>query len=183
MRVELRRDLDQVVARMAARAVDRLAAAVAREAQLRAPAGRIWLTAADERVRPSHADADGQTIPANLRFKLRKQIYIPGAGRGRRGSGRTVLAESEFDLAREPRDEDLPPDQRKQCRCADVTVPGMIARKVRRSAAVVTGSRVRAEVSVRFPRIVECHHGTSGDAPDRFLSEALEAVAARSRGR
>lgn len=181
MRVELRPDLDLVAAKLARRPVDRLAAAVAREAQRRAPDARVWLTVEDERVRPSHALADGQTIPANLRFKLRKVIYRRGGGRGSKIPGQLLLAPSGYDLAREPRDEDLPDNQKKRCRCADVTVPGLIAKKVVWHAAVVEGNRVRAEVSVRFNRIIESEKGTSKDVPARFMGSAIEAVAARLR--
>lgn len=181
MRIDLDKDLDATVARLARPAVNRLAAAVAREAQTRAPAVHIWLTAADDRVRPSHVDADGQTIPANLRFKLKRQVYRKGGGRGSEVSGQLVLASSGFDLAREPRDEDLPPDQRVSCRCAFVTVPGMIAKQVRMSPAVMEGLRVRAQVYVRFNRIIESEHGTSKDRPARFMGSAVAAVAARLR--
>lgn len=183
MRVELRPDLDAVVARMVRPTVNRLTAAVAREAQRRAPAAKVWLTAEDERVRPAHAAADGQMIPANLRFKLKNQSYVRGGGRGSRVSGRIVLAGSTFDLAREPRDEDLPDDQRYRCRCISVEVPGVIARKVSTSPAMIEGARVRGEVSVWFNRIVESEKGTSKDKPAHFLGAALEAVAARIRGR
>lgn len=183
MRVELRQDLDAVVARMVRPTVDRLTAAVAREARDRAPAVKIWLTAEDERVRPAHAKADGQTIPANLRFKLRNQSYIRGGGRGSRTSGRIVLSGNTFDLAREPRDEDLPADQRYRCRCIAVEVPGVIARNIVTSPAAIEGTSVRGQVSVRFNRIVESEHGTSKDHPARFLGGALAAVASRTRSR
>lgn len=181
MRIELHKDLDFRATGLVRSAVNKLAATVAREAQLRAPAARVWLTAADERVRPSHVDADGQTIPVNLRFKLRKQVYVKGGGRGSKVPGHMELARSGFDLAREPRDEDLPPDQRKQCRCADVTLPGVIAKKIRTSAAVVEGTRARAQVWVRFNRIIESEHGTAKDRPARFMGSAVEVVAARLR--
>lgn len=183
MRVELRKDLDAVVARMVQPLVDRLTEDVAAEARRKAPAAKAWITADDERVRPSHADADGQTIPANLRFKLRKQVYIRGGGRGSRVPGHTALNAHAFDLAREPRDADLPAEQREGCRCIAVELPGLIARKVHASRAVVDGTRVWGRVEVRFTRIVESEHGTSKDEAARFMGAALDTVAARWRAR
>lgn len=173
MKVELRRDLNAVVARMAVPAVDRLAGAVADEARRRAPAAKIWLSRDDGRVRPSHVEAHGQTIPANLRFKLPKQRYV-------RGTGQHVLAPG-FDLARRPRDPNLPADQRANCRCLNITMAGLIGRRVVTSPALATPTRARAEVSVRFNRIVESHFGTGQDRADRFLADAVEAVALRLR--
>jgi hypothetical protein len=181
MRVELRKDLNAVVARMVRDKVDRLANDVAREARRRAPAAHVWLNVDDGRVRPAHVDADGQAIPGNLRFKLKKQVYIRGAGRGHKGPGHYKLAQNAYDLAREPRDESLPDDQLANCRCAMVEVPDMIAKKITVERAVVQGTRARGVVQVKFNRIVESHTGTSGDSPNRFLSEALDAVAARLR--
>jgi hypothetical protein len=169
------------VARMARSAVRRLAEQVVAEARVRAPAAKAWITHQDERVRPAHADADGQTIPANLRFKLRKQIYVRGAGRGHHGPGHTVLAEGGFDLARAPRDESLPADQAINCRCQSVEIRGLIASKIRVGLTSVQGTRVTAQVSVRFNRIVESEHGTSGDRAAHFMGGALNAVAARTR--
>lgn len=181
MRVELRGDLNAVVARMVRPTVERLAEDVAEHARRLAPDARRWETAEDERVRPSHADADGQLIPANLRFKLKKQHYQRGGGRGSDVAGRLMLAVDMYDMAREPRDEDLPADQAANCRCEAVDVPGVIAARVRAHGAMMEGARVRATVDVRFNRIVESFHGTSKDAPDRFLALAVQAVAARLR--
>lgn len=181
-RVELRGDLNAVVARMVAGKVKRLADEVADEARRRAPAARVWQNVDDERVRPAHVEADGQLIPGNLRFKLRKQVYVRGGGRGSDVGGRTVLAPG-YVLAREPRDEDLPPDQRENCRCADVTYPKMIAERIVAGPVSVNARRARARVQVRFPRIVESEHGTSQDPASRFMGGAVETVAARLRAK
>lgn len=184
-RVELDRDLDRVVAaRFAQPAVNRAARRLAAAARDRAPAAKQWITAEDERVRPAHADADGQLVPANLRFKLRRQAYLPGSGRGsgsRPGHfpGRTVLTGG-YDLAREPRDTALPADQVANCRCVAVELPDEIARRIQASRAVVDGTRVSARVSVEFPRIAESEYGTGGDRPAYFMRGALREVAARS---
>ncbi|GIH95436.1 hypothetical protein ACFFMN_23000 [Planobispora siamensis] len=174
MRAVLRRDLDTAVARQVLGRATSLAAQVAAEAAARAPAARVWVTMGDDRVRPSHQDAHRQMIPANLRFKLRKQSAAPG---------RRAQLLAGYDLAREPRDPSLPAGQRGGCRCIAITVPGVIAAKVQAHPAVLTGSRAVGRVSVAFPRIVESHTGTSDDAPAPFLANAIDAVAARLRAR
>ncbi|MEW9530762.1 hypothetical protein [Microbispora sp. NPDC049125] len=186
VKVELRDDLNQVVARMIRGKVERIAREVAAEAAANAPAAKVWITAADERVRPSHVDAEGQTIPENLRFKLRKQRYVGGTGRGsgRRAvhySGVAVLT-SGYDLARKPRDPALPRDQKDRCRCISVRIPNAIARKVHAEPAVIEGSRVTARIVVQFQRIAESEFGTSGDPGTHFLGRAVNTVAARLRG-
>ena len=173
-RVELRSDLDAVVARMAAPAVNRLADAIAQQARERAPATKTWISREDGRVRPAHAKAHEQTIPENLRFKLPKQR--------KGGQGKTLLL-SGFDLARTPRDPALPEDQKVRCRCVSITTQGIIARRILTTPAITVGSQVRAQVWVRFNRIVESEHGTDKDAPSRFLGGAVDAVAARLRAR
>lgn len=179
-RVELRHDLNAVVARMAAASVERLAREVAREGRERAPAAKVWISRDDERVRPAHADAHGQEIPGNLRYKLPKQVYVHGGGRGSDISGHTELVPG-VDLARKPRDPKLPLAQRVNCRCISVTLPGLIARRIYTGAVVVTGTRARAQVTVRFNRIVESEFGTSEDSASRFLGGAVDVVAARVR--
>lgn len=174
MRVELRRDLNLVVARMAAPTVKRLADTVGDEARRRAPAAKVWISRDDGRVRPSHVKAHGQTIPANLRWKLPNQ---------RVKSDGTAVVVGGFDLARRPRDPALPADQRIRCRCVGVTLPGLIARRVFVSPPLVAGAQARAQVSVRFLRIVESEFGTSEDRAARFLGGAVDAVAARLRAR
>jgi len=180
--VELRQDLNTVVARMAAPTVERLARHVADEGRRRAPAAKVWITRDDERVRPAHVKAHGQTIPANLRYKLPKQVYVHGGGRGSDISGHTILAPG-FDLARHPRDKELPPAQRANCRCLSITMLKLIARRITVSPVVVTGTQARAQVSVRFLRIVESEFGTGEDRGAHFLGGAVDVVAARLRAR
>lgn len=171
-RVELRSDLNAVVARVAVPAVNRLAEAVAREARDRAPSAKVWLSRDDDRVRPAHVAAHHQTIPENLRFQLPQQREVPG-------QQQEEIVRGRFDLARKPRDPDLPEDQKRNCRCVSVTVRGLIARRISTTPATVVGAQVRAQVLARFTRIVECEHGTPQDPAARFLGGALDAVAAR----
>lgn len=186
MRLELRADLNNVAARMVRSQVERIAGEVRDEAQRNAPAAKVWISARDDRVRPSHEHADGQTIPANLRFQLRRMFYVR-KGRGEDGKAINFAGgwyeASGFDLARWPRDPDLPRDQLIRCRCESQELPGVIARRIRAGTAVVDGPRARARVAVRFERIVESELGTSKDRGTHFMANAVDAVARRYRVR
>lgn len=160
--------LDATVAvRIARPSVDRLNEAVRDVAQRLAPDVRVWLTVRDERVRTTHVKTDGQMIPANLRFKMPK---TSGVG---------------VDLCRHPRDPSLPTAQSINCRCADPTLPGVLARSIHALPAVLQGTRVVAQTETRFPRAAESENGTSEDQAAYFLRNALREVGARlnARGR
>lgn len=158
--------LDVIVAqRVLAPEVARIARRIERVARARALPARIWITSHDERVRPTHVEADGQTIPENLRFVL----SLPGR------AGQT-------ELAREPRDESLSAGNFYNCRCAAVSIPGAIARRIHAGPTVVAGTVVRARVTSEFPRIAESEHGTSGDVASRTMGSAADTVAAELRG-
>lgn len=159
-------DLDaQVAARILRPGVDRLTDAVHDAARRFAPPVRVWLTVRDERVRHTHAQTDGQTIPDNLRFK------IPATS----GVG--------HDLARHPRDPGLPVANRVNCRCDDPTVPGVLAQSITKLPAVLQGTRVHGQVETRFPRAAESEFGTSEDESAAFMRNALREVAARVNAR
>ncbi|MFF4777525.1 hypothetical protein ACFY05_32180 [Microtetraspora fusca] len=184
-RVELRQDLNAMMARRVRSTVQELTRRLAAEAARRAPAAKVWITAADERVRPAHRKADGQTIPENIRFKLARQVYIrKGRRRDRRAvnvAGGMKIVPGEWVLAREPRDDDLPEDQKTRCRCIAVVWPGAIGKAVRAEPVTVTATGARGRVSVRFERIEESEFGTSGDRAARFLGGAVDIVAAELR--
>lgn len=161
-------DLDARVAVLFARPnVERLNEAVRDIARAKAPDVRIWLTVRDERVRRTHVRTDGQTIPDNLRFKL---PVISGVG---------------HDLARHPRDSNLPIAQRANCRCADPVLRGVLAATIHALPAVLQGTRVVAQTETRFPRAAESENGTTEDQGAFFMRDALREVAARlnARGR
>jgi hypothetical protein len=149
-------------------AVDRLKNAVRREGQRRAPDGKVWVTARDERVRDSHIATDGQLVPDNLRY------ILPKSGHGTLAAGR--------DLARAPRDASLPIGNRINCRCASVSVPGAIARTIHTTPTIVVGSRAEARVVVDFPRVVESEFPDQPDRGGGWLRAAVDEVAARSKG-
>lgn len=117
----------------------------------------------DERVRPAHVHADGQTIPDNLRFVLRRDDT------------------GKIELGRRPRDPALHISLRINCRCVSVPVPGVVGASIQALTPVIEGPRVTAEVETRFPRAAESEQGTSEDHAARFLGRAVDHVAALSR--
>lgn len=86
----------RVAAQYAVPAARRLTESLADRMRANAPDAGLWITAQDERVRPTHRDADGQVVPANLRFAVDK----PAGG---------------AELARAPRDPDLSLENRINC--------------------------------------------------------------------
>ena len=160
-RFEPNPDLDEVVAaKFAYPLVAHATDAVRDAAQGFAPPVKVWMTMQDERVRHSHMKADGQAVPENLRFILKKV----------RGSGN--------DLARVPRDLNLPLDNRIRCRCEPVTVADMLARSIHSLPPVLQGTRVVGVIQTYFKRAAESENGTTEDAPAYFMLRALRQVAA-----
>lgn len=154
--------LDRIVAeKIAAPRLRRVLDMLHDEARHRAPTTRVWVTARDDRVRPSHRDADTQVVPDNLRFLL--------------------PTPTGHDLARYPRDPALPPGQRYGCRCDDPTLPDLLRDTIQTSDLHITGNRVSGEVYTRFPRAAESNYASPPDAPSHFMDGALMEVAARLR--
>lgn len=164
--------------------VERAAADILTGARQRAPEAMMWSTRLDTRVRCSHVDAEGQLIPANLHYRLRKVVYIrkgPPYTSGHRGTnpeGGWQFVDG-YDLALRPRDTALPIEQRINCRCVSVPFPGLLAASLHAGPAVAEGSRVRVTVATEFPRAAESEFGSSIDRPARFMRDALQDVARR----
>jgi hypothetical protein len=157
---------ERVAARWAVPEARRLADQLADRVRANVPDAGVWITARDERVRPTHVEADGQTIPANLRYSL------------------THPSHGGNELARAPRDPDLSIGNRIQCRCVAAGLPGAIAAHVHSSDVLLQGARAVATVSVQFPRIVESEHPGAGDGGGGWLRRSVEEVAvARGRSR
>lgn len=132
-------------------------------AKSHAPATRTWVTMRDERVRPSHFEADAQTIPANLRFKIRSPNGIG------------------WELARHPRDPDLSAANAANCRCDDHTTAHLLADSIHPTDVSLIGNIASGSVETRFPRAAESEFGTDRDAAARFMGQALDEIAARLR--
>jgi hypothetical protein len=152
-----------VAARYARPFVERLSGQMLRASRVYVPDAKVWVTVRDERVRHTHIETDGQTIPENLRYK------IPST----KGAG--------TDLGRQPRDVALPLPNRINCRCASVPLPGLLAPTIHQVPTVLQGTRVTGGIESRFPRIAESETGTSGDTAARFMGRAINEVAAANR--
>lgn len=157
--------LDVTIAQRFARpAVARVLDMLLDEAKARAPQTRVWVTSRDERVRPTHVEADSQVVPDNLRFILNKVGGQPG-----------------HDLARHPRDPALPAAQAINCRCDDPTVGDFLRESLHASDVDVTGTRVSGQVYTDFDRAAESENGTDEDTAAHYMAGALQEVAARLR--
>lgn len=111
----------------------------------------------DELVRHTHVRADGQTIPANLRFRV----------------GR--------DLLRAPRDPNGSIEEVANCRCEDPRLPDAVRDAVSAGPTRVAGTRASARVAVVFERIDEVEFGTAEEPPLRPMGNAARTVASRHR--
>lgn len=161
---EPRAGLDETIAQRIARPrIARVLDMLRDEARARAPVTRIWVTVRDERVRKTHFETDAQVIPDNLRFKMPRTD----------GSG--------HDLARHPRDPNLPIAQRANCRCDDPTIPHLLRESIHAGDVQVVGTRVSGEVYTDFPRAAESEKGTSEDTAAHYMLGALQEVALRLR--
>lgn len=176
---KIRSDL---IAKLAAgpvrRIVDQVTDEAVRELRDQVPDAKSWQTEADERVRPAHDKAHGQTLPENLLYRVPKQIYVR-KGRGKNGKALNPAGGWKivpgWDLAEKPRDPRLPEDQTIRCRCESLPGPGLIAEHVGRGPVRVTRTSARATAHVRFTRIAESEFDETGG----WLARAARIVAAR----
>ncbi|MFE0058661.1 hypothetical protein [Streptomyces sp. NPDC059003] len=166
--------LETMLARMIAPHVQRIAHQVEVEARRLAPPTKRWVTRADDKVRPTHAEAEGQTVPDNLRFTINSMAW----DREHRGVGPNTymlrpLDESSRAVA-----------NLKNCHCTTATDPGGIARNISTGQPIVTGKKVTVTVTARAPLVVEAEVGTvypGGLVADgtHFMARAAAMVAAR----
>jgi hypothetical protein len=154
---------ETVAARFAAPYVGHVARQVEDSARSRAPEGKSWITMRDERVRTSHRHADGQIIPANLRYEIEAvdpkhwDQVIPGT----------------HELAREPRDPNLQLGNRYACRCFSESDVDAVRRTIATTDATVVGAKASAQVRTDFPRIAEAHYAVAPDQAVPFMAEAI----------
>jgi hypothetical protein len=164
-RLVLAPDLNAVVAaRFGRPAVAGLLDTAQRTAVAAAPDGKTWVTMHDDRVRPTHASADGQTIPANIPFLLDKVDGSVGD-----------------DRAEKPRDPGLPFLQRVECRCETAT-SGVVAASIHTSRPEVVGARAHGEVSTIFERAAESEFAERGGGWMRAGLDAAARQVAPRRG-
>jgi hypothetical protein len=192
--VDLDAGLEAIVAAtITRRYLDRVAPDLLAEVQRQSPDARQWQTHHDEKVRHTHAQADGQTIPANLRFILDKPQRGPtGRGQaehagheaeghhgGRTGNAAAKAGQAGTEQARWPRDENLSPGNKINCRCSAITIIGLIAATMEVTDVEVAGPAAKFEVSSRFPRLAESEFGDGQDPGLHFMARALDEFAGR----
>ncbi|MDV6291269.1 hypothetical protein R2F25_38305 [Streptomyces sp. UP1A-1] len=142
--------LEEQLAQMLAPAVHRIAQKVEIEAKRLAPPTKRWVTVGDDKVRPTHVEAQGQEVPGNLRFTLNSMQW----DMRHRGVGpHTYMTE--------PRDHSSRAIANlKNCRCSMHRDPDGIARHINTGQPVVAGKKVTVTVSVQAPGVVEAEVGT-----------------------
>ncbi|NEA53593.1 hypothetical protein G3I60_05330 [Streptomyces sp. SID13666] len=166
--------LDEAVALMIAPHVRRLAQQVETEAKRLAPPTKRWVTMGDDKVRPTHVAAQGQTVPDNLRFTINSMDW----DRHHRGVG-------PYTYMHAPRDESSRAVANlKNCRCTTYSDPHGIARHINTSEPVITGKKVTVTVYAQGPMVVEAEVGTvyPGNLPApgvHFMARAAQIVALR----
>jgi hypothetical protein len=152
---------ERVAARWAVPEARRLADQLADRVRANVPDAGVWITRRDERVRHTHVNADGQTIPINLRYLIEHPS----------------LADT-YEMARAPGDEELSLANRINCRCIPALLPGVIAEHVAASDVALRGAKAAAVVSVTFPRIVESEYPGPEDGGGGWLRRSVEEAAA-----
>ncbi|WP_370419010.1 hypothetical protein AB8O64_11185 [Streptomyces sp. QH1-20] len=167
--------LETLLARMIAPHVQRIAYQVEVEAKRLAPPTKRWVTMADDKVRPTHMQAQGQVVPGNLRFTINSMDW----DRKHRGVGSSIYM-------RQPRDQSSRAVANlKNCRCGTAIDPEGIARNISTGPPVITGRKVTVTVTASGPMVVEAEVGTVYPGSfvaegTHFMARAAAAVAARS---
>ncbi|NYF44698.1 hypothetical protein [Streptosporangium sandarakinum] len=176
--------LTRQITALVARRVDQVADDVAQAARDNAPAAKTWVTDADERVRPSHAEAHGQLIPGNVDFRLSAMEYVRKGlgpdGKAVNRAGGWKIIPGRWDVADRPRDARLPTHQAANCRCQAVDLPGAVAAGIRSTPARPAGTTITATVSASFTRVAESEHAERGGG---WLASAAQQAAAKHHAR
>lgn len=168
------RGLEEQLARLLAPDVQRIARKVEIEAKRLAPPVKKWVTMGDNKVRPTHVEANGQEVPDNLRFKLTSMEWdIKHRGVG----AHTYMIRPKDESSRAVAN-------LKNCRCTVHRDPDGIAQHINTGQPVVAGKKVTVTVSVEAHLVVEAEVGTVYPGNLRsdgtfFMSRAAAVVAAR----
>lgn len=166
--------LEQKLALLLAPQVHQIARQVERQAKVFAPPTKKWVTVGDDRVRPTHVTANGQEVPANLRFKINSMQW----DMQHRGLGPTTYMKA-------PRDESSRAVANiKNCRCQAHSIRDGISRNIRTLPPVVTGATITVKVIAEGDLVVPAEIGTvyPGNLEAKgtyFMARAVAAVAAR----
>jgi hypothetical protein len=165
--------LEEMVAAMVAPEVHRIGKRVEAQAKVLAPPTKTWVTMADEKVRRTHVDTEGQEVPGNLRFE------VPSMDWDRRHRG---LGEKTYMKA--PKDETSRAVANiKNCRCTMALDPDGIGRGINAGEPVIEGNLVRVTVVCEGNKVAQSEFGDVYPggliAPGaHFMARAAAAVAA-----
>lgn len=186
-----KRGLEQKVALMVARPLERIAEQVEREAKVLAPGTKEWVSKLDAKVRHTHRapSGHGQVVPENLRFALDSMswdITNRGVGpktymtapRDQTGGAYINAGEGSQPL--------------NNCRCTLRLDPQGVAKLISHEQPVISGKRVSVKVVCEGNLVVPAEFGTeypagvygTATAPGaRFMQTAAAMVAAQRRAR
>lgn len=194
----VRKDLDEVVARMALPKVREVANEAGRVAKRNAPPTKKWLSMRDGKVREPHVHADGDELPDNLRFKLTAfawDLEHPGAlpieiERGGSGNSRWPDAQTvpgRYSYLKAPRDKTQGHlVQIINCRCQLVMDPQGVAKMISVTAPLIRGTKVTAKVVAQGNYVVEAEQGDVYEydlraEPTHFMRRTVLEMGARAR--
>ncbi|AXI91416.1 hypothetical protein SAM9427_36690 (plasmid) [Streptomyces sp. ETH9427] len=165
--------LEQRLAVMIAPKVHEIARRVEREAKVFAPPTKRWVTVADDKMRHTHIQMNGQEVPGNLRFELNSMKW----DRDHRGLGpKTYMLMPKDESSRAVAN-------LKYCACRADTIPDGISKNIRTLPPVVSGSTVTVSVVAQGPGVVPAEVGTiyPGNLEAKgvfYMARAAAAVAA-----
>ncbi|MFJ5121962.1 hypothetical protein [Kitasatospora sp. NPDC088548] len=166
--------LEALVASLVAPEVRRVGEKVVAEARRLAPPTKRWVTVADNRVRHTHVQAEGQTVPNNLRFAVPSMDW----DRRHRGVGA-------FTYMKAPRDQSSRAVANlKNCRCQVATDPKGVARGINARLPVIAGNTVKVTVVCEGDLVVQAelgdvYPGGLVAAGLHFMARAARTVAAQ----
>ncbi|MFE2723902.1 hypothetical protein [Kitasatospora sp. NPDC059327] len=165
--------LEELVAAMVAPEIGRIADEVADRAKRLAPPTKQWVTVADDRVRHTHVQTEGQSVPNNLRFKVPSMDW----DRRHRGLGAHTYMKA-------PRDQTSRAVANiKNCRCHTMLDPVGISRGINSGPPIVAGNHVTVTVVCEGDLVVQAelgdvYPGGLVAAGAHFMARATRAVSA-----
>ncbi|MFJ3793566.1 hypothetical protein [Kitasatospora sp. NPDC090091] len=165
--------LEALVAAMIAPEVGEIADKVAAQARRLAPPTKQWITVGDDRVRHTHVQTEGQSVPDNLRFEVPSMDW----DRRHRGLGAHTYMKA-------PRDQTSRAVANiKNCRCHTTLDPAGISRGINSGPPIVAGNRVTVTVVCEGDLVVQAelgdvYPGGLVAAGAHFMARATRTVSA-----
>lgn len=166
-RFKAAKGLNVTVAKLIVPDITEIAETAANGARVVAPAEKVWTSVGDALVRPTHRKANGQAVPANLRYTLDVPEYDQEHGQPPR------------EMARHPRDRSLSDGNYYECRCFEKSVPDGVSKTIRAHRAVATGPRTAARVTCDHELAEPAEFGNSEDQGARFMAAGIRHAAQR----